>query len=96
MKKEDVIAKLRDVKPVLSKKYGLAEVALFGSYSRGEQTDKSDIDLLVDFNKTDIDDFFNCAFALEDLFKPKKVQIVTKGGIKPRYFEAIKQDLIYA
>jgi hypothetical protein len=33
---------------------------------------------------------------LEDIFKEKKVQVVSKAGIKPKYFERIKYDLIYA
>lgn len=35
------------VKPV-AKQYGISKVYLFGSYARGEATEESDIDLLVD------------------------------------------------
>ncbi len=80
----------------MSRKYGLSALALFGSYSRGEQNSESDIDLLVDFSKINSNDFFSCVFALQDLFKNKKVDVVTKDAIRPKYFEAIKEDLIYA
>lgn len=40
-----IIRKNRDV---LAEKYGVAVVGVFGSYVRGEQREKSDIDLLVD------------------------------------------------
>jgi len=96
MMRSDVISKLKSIKPELQKKYGLTTLALFGSYSRNEQRPDSDIDLLIDFDKIDVHNFFNCAFDLEDLFKDKKVQIVTKDGIKPKYFEVIKQELLYA
>lgn len=96
MDKAIILAELKRVKPELQRKYGLSEIALFGSYSRDEQTPESDIDLMIDFEKLDVHKFFECAYTLEDLFKDKKVQIVTKGGIKPRYFEAIKPDLLYA
>ncbi len=96
MDKTTIIGKLKVAKPVLAQKYGLTTLALFGSFSRNEQTSESDIDLLIDFASPDADRFFNCAFELQDLFKAKKVEIVTKGGIKPKYYEAIKQDLIYA
>ncbi len=43
--------KLRSLKPVLQEKYGVSELALFGSYSRDEQNSKSDIDIMVDFSK---------------------------------------------
>ncbi len=96
MDKAVILSELRRVKPELQQKYGLTEIALFGSYSRDEQTPESDIDLMLYFEKPDVDKFFECAFTLENLFQKKKVQVVSKGGIKPRYFEAIKRDLLYA
>ena len=35
----------------LTEKYGLSFMAIFGSYGRGQQTESSDIDILVDFQK---------------------------------------------
>ena len=43
---------LISLKPYLQRKYNISSIALFGSYAREEQTDKSDIDILVDFKKT--------------------------------------------
>lgn len=96
MDKATILAKLRRIKPELEQKYGLSEIALFGSYSRDEQTPESDIDLLIDFKKVTARYFFDCVFLLEDTFPEKEIQIVTRSGIKPKYFEAIKPDLIYA
>ena len=96
MKKDDILLKLKSVKPLLMDKYGVTALALFGSYSRNEQTEKSDIDILIDLSGKNASDFFGCAFFLQDLFKERKVEIVTKEGIKPHYLEAIKADLIYA
>ena len=95
MNKADIIYKLKQLKPGLVRKYGLTELALFGSYSRDEQKPDSDIDLLIDLKIPNADYFFDCAFALQDSFKDKKVEIVTADGIKPGYFEAIKPDLVY-
>jgi predicted nucleotidyltransferase len=96
MQQSEILLKLKNIKPELEKKYGLTTLALFGSYSRNEQRADSDIDLLIDFDKMDVHNFFDCAFELQDLFKSKEVQIVTRDGIKPKYFDAIKQDLLYA
>ena len=96
MDKATILAELKRVKPQLERKYGLSEIALFGSYSRDEQTPESDIDLLINFKEVNASNFFGCVFTLEDIFPDKKVQVVTRGGIKPKYFEAIKSDLIYA
>lgn len=96
MNKDLILYKLRKIKPDLSKKYGLTELALFGSYSRNHQTDLSDIDLMVDFENPMGMNYFDLVYDLQDEFKDKEVQVVSKKGIKPKYFERIKQDLIYA
>lgn len=50
MNKHFIIEQLKKIKPVLTKKYGVTELALFGSYSRNEETEKSDIDILVNYS----------------------------------------------
>jgi len=49
--KEEVIKVLKQELPYLKQRYGVSNVGLFGSYSRNEQTEHSDIDLLVDFER---------------------------------------------
>lgn len=51
MDKNQIIQKLKTIKPVLQEKYGVYELALFGSYSRDEQTAASDIDIMVAYKK---------------------------------------------
>ena len=41
---------LQNNKTELVNKYGVRTIAIFGSYGRGQQTDESDVDILVDFN----------------------------------------------
>ena len=40
------------MKPYLISKYAISQLYIFGSYAREEQTDESDVDLLVDFTTT--------------------------------------------
>ncbi len=94
MERSEVVEKLRAVKPLLQKKYSIAELALFGSYSRNEQTDKSDIDIMVSLTDPLGFRFLDMVYELDNLFD-KEIQVVSKAGIKPKYFEAIKPDLIY-
>lgn len=54
------------VTPV-AKKYGLPLVYLFGSYARGDATENSDVDLLVDLSGTDIDSLFKLGGLCNDL-----------------------------
>ena len=96
MDKYFIIQKLKEAKPILYQKYGVTELALFGSYSRDEQTDKSDIDIMFDYEGNIGMEFFDICYFLDDIFKEKEVQVVSRRGIKEGYFNALKQDLIYA
>lgn len=96
MDKQFIIEQLKKIKPILSEKYGITELALFGSYSRNEENEKSDIDIMVDYQNPMGLKYFDIAYELENIFKEKKIQVISKAGIKPRYFDRIKQDLIYA
>ncbi len=94
MNKQDIISKLKDIKPRLENVYGITSIALFGSYSRDEQTPQSDIDLLVE-HKTSLGfKFLDMMYELDKLFS-QEVQVVSRKGVKSKYFDAIKSDLIY-
>jgi predicted nucleotidyltransferase len=49
--KEEIIEKIKSEKEYLSEKFNITEIGLFGSYIRGEQNEKSDIDILIDYNQ---------------------------------------------
>ncbi len=95
MDKVVILQKLRKLKPIFQQNYGLSEIALFGSYSRDEQKEESDIDIMVDFSNPIGIEYFDLVYALNDAFKNSKVQVVSKKGIKPKYFDRLKQDLLY-
>jgi len=94
MEKQEVIKLLKEIKPILQKNYGIKSIALFGSYSREEQTEKSDIDLLVEHTFPLGFKYLDMIYELDKLFD-KEVQVVSKNGIKIKYLDAIKPDLIY-
>ena len=95
MNQKIIIDKLKFIKPQLKEKYRVTELALFGSYSRNEQTPESDIDIRVGTDRPHGFSFLNIIYELQSLFN-QEVQVVSKGAIKPKYFAAIKDDLIYA
>jgi predicted nucleotidyltransferase len=92
--KEEILFKLKKAKDELAKKYPIASLALFGSYSREDYTQDSDVDILVEIDGRIGSKFIDLAFDLEDVIG-KKVDLVSRNGIKPRYFNFIKSDLIY-
>ena len=93
--KQTILATLKKIKPSLEKKYGVKDLALFGSYSRNTAiSGKSDVDVLVDFSQPIGLAFVDLADELEALLQ-LKVDLVSRGGIKPKYFTVIEPDLIY-
>lgn len=87
-------AKLTELKPILQKKYPVANIALFGSYARNEQTEESDVDVMIELNGKMGLKFITMANEIED-YLGIKTDVVSKNGIKPNYFIYIKNDLIY-
>ena len=96
MDKLEILKKLRTLKPVLQEKYGVSELALFGSYSRDEQTSNSDIDIMIDFSKPIGMKYFDVVYLLHDSFGKNKVEVVSKKAIKQKYYDRLKHELLYA
>ncbi len=93
--KNDILNTLKELKPTLVEKYYLAELALFGSYARNEQTEHSDIDLMVSTNGGTFRDYSSLYHQIKQFFPQHNVQVVSKKAIKPQYFERIEKDLLY-
>lgn len=89
-----IVQLLKQHKEELFKKYPLKSMALFGSYSRGEEKMDSDVDVMVELSKPDSRAFLNLSYELEAIIK-RKIDLVSKGGVKERYMKAIENDLLY-
>lgn len=91
---QEVKRKLTELKVRLKKGYPIASMALFGSYARNEQTELSDVDIMVEFNGRIGSRFIDLANEIEKSLG-LKVDLISKKGIKDYYFKAIQSDLIY-
>lgn len=96
MSKTEIIDLLKKHKTEIQQKYPVANLALFGSYARGDYTPDSDIDIMVEFNGPIGWEMVDLLEYLESLFTKMKVDLVSKDGIKPRLWPYIQKDLIYA
>jgi uncharacterized protein len=93
--RQTILAALRQAKPSLAEKYGVKDIALFGSYSRNTAVfGKSDVDVMVAFYQPIGLAFVDLADDLERLLQIK-VDLVSRNAIKPKYFSVIEPDLIY-
>jgi predicted nucleotidyltransferase len=79
------------------KTYGIGKIGIFGSFATSAPTDKSDIDVLIEFQrgKKDFDSYMELKFYLEQLFR-RKVDLVIKEALKPRIKKYILKEVIYA
>ena len=85
---------LRTLKPLLSEKYKVERIGYFGSYARGEQTDDSDIDILVEFRQPLGWAFFDLQDLLEEKLQ-KKVDLVSNRALKEQLRETILHQTRY-
>ena len=76
------------------KAFGVKQLGIFGSVARGEETEKSDIDVLVDLERETFDNYMGLLFYLEDLFG-KKVDLAIKNSLKPRIRDRILAETVY-
>ena len=86
--------KLRQVKQQLAEKYHVNSIGLFGSIVRTDFNPESDIDIMVDFSQPIGIEFIDLADELEKLLD-RKVDLVSKAGIRPQYYQAIESDIRY-
>jgi uncharacterized protein len=87
--KTEILSKLAELKPILNKDYAVKEIGLFGSYSDNSNTEESDIDIIIEFEKPIGWKFFTLELYLEKVFN-KKIDLVTKNALK----EQIRDDIL--
>jgi predicted nucleotidyltransferase len=92
---ESIKTKISEQLPDLRKRYPIENLALFGSVTRDDfNPETSDIDILVEFYGEIGWEFFDLESELKKILN-REVDLVSKGAIKPHYWEYIKKDLIH-
>ena len=86
---KEILAKLKELKPLLYKEYAVTQIGLFGSFSSDENNEESDIDILVELEKPIGWKFFSLEIYLEGIFG-KKIDLETKNALK----EQIKNSIL--
>lgn len=81
----------------LKQRYGIKEMGIFGFSIRGEADEKSDIDIMVEFEpnaRISLLDFIELENYLSDLLGVK-VDLVEKSALKPRIARQVFKEVIY-
>ena len=97
MLNEEIILKTLNQNLSIVNQFNIEKIGLFGSYLRDEQTNDSDIDILVDFKKGEksFDNYMELKFYLEDLFG-HKVDLVIADALKSDLKKVILESVTYA
>jgi len=96
MNKEKILKKLREHLPEIQRRFGVVKIGLFGSWVRGDQLPKSDIDIFVVLGKplgmeiVDLHEYLEQILGL-------KVDLVTRGAIERNELlkRSVEEELIY-
>ncbi len=92
---QQIIELLKKIKPDLTDKYAVRSIGLFGSVVRDDFSfSGSDVDIIVDFSRPVGIEFIDLAEYLESVIK-RKVDLVSKNGIKEKYFKQIESQIVY-
>lgn len=91
---EEILVRLRELKPQILQRFRAKEIQLFGSSVRREQDPGSDIDILVDFEDgADLFDLTGLAIFLENEFQ-QKVDVVSKRALREELQKSILDEAV--
>lgn len=85
---------LTELKPELMSRYHVRTIGLFGSIVRNDFSSQSDIDIIVDFTRPVGVEFIDLGDFIENKIK-RKVDLVSKNGIREKYYKAIEREIVY-
>ena len=94
-KKEEIKDTLKRLKPTLRENFKVKEIRIFDSYVRGEESEESDVDILVEFSEPVGWEFIEFQEYLEEILG-KKVHLATVRALKPQLREKILSEVVYA
>ncbi len=92
--KVEIETKLQHLKPELANKFHVSRIGYFGSFVKGQQTETSDLDLLVEFSEPIGWEFFTLEHFLEQSFGIP-IDLVTNNALKERLRESILKEVKY-
>jgi predicted nucleotidyltransferase len=91
--REQILDTLRRAAPELAREYGVTRLALFGSHARGEATEESDVDVLVEVDPSIGLRFVDLADRIEDLVG-LPVDVISTRALSPSHWADVEKDLV--
>ena len=95
MTRAEVLDTLQAHRPVLAERFGVVELAVFGSFARDQATDESDIDILVRFDGPATSrSYFGVQFYIEDLLG-RRVDLVTDKALRAEFRPYVEREALH-
>lgn len=92
---EEIKKKINESRYVLTERYGVRVVGIFGSYTRGEQKKRSDLDLLAEIEKPiSLLELVGAEIYLSEILETK-VDLIPKEDLREELREAILKEAVY-
>ncbi len=93
--RDAILAELRQIKPELSRRYGVNRIALFGSFAQGEAGPESDIDVVVELAEPDLFALVHIKEELESGFR-RSVDLIPYSALMNSFLKArIQYEAVY-
>lgn len=95
--KQEILTYLVNNKELFYEQFNVIKIGIFGSFARNEQTENSDIDIIIEMPRG-TDDIFEKKLQLKEMLKNhfhREIDICRERAIKPLFREMILKDAIY-
>ena len=96
MTKEYILNFLKENHTLLERKYSVDSIGLFGSYSKGMENEKSDIDFYVVFEQKTLDNMTGLLLYLEKVFNKKIDMLYYHPRLREGLKQQIEKEVLYA
>jgi len=89
----DIEQRLKPLKPLLAKRFNVSDLGVFGSYATNQQTQNSDVDILVEFSRPIGWEFVELKQMLEEVLG-LEVDLVTRKALRPEMRDEVMKQVI--
>ena len=94
MNRNEVLEMLRTHKPILTERFGVTGLALFGSFARDQASEASDVDILVRFARPATSEtYFGVQFYIEDMLG-RAVDLVTDKALRAELRPYVEREAV--
>ena len=95
LKLKDCIQKLSDFKQRFGERYGITKMGIYGSVARNENTEDSDIDIVVEINSPSLSGMYELRESLKNVFGCNVDLVRYRQSLRPLFKSNINNDVVY-